>query len=75
MRLLGHWRFNHLKLEPHIQISLVNINRRHVYQIQGRGGGFAAGNFRQRIFQSGFISHAVLNLLWEISHPHAESQP
>ena len=27
------------------------------------------------VFQSGFISHAVLNLLWEISHPHAVSLP
>ena len=41
-----------------------------------RGGGrFAAGIFRRGIFRSGFISHAVLNLLWEISHPHAVSRP
>ena len=33
-----------------------------------------AGNFRHGIFRSGFISHAVLNLLWEISHPHDQGQ-
>ena len=32
-----------------------------------RGGG---GELR-----GGIISHAVLNLLWEISHPHAVSRP
>ena len=39
------------------------------------GGGVAVGNFRRGIFRSGFILHAVLNLLWKISHPHAVSQP
>ena len=39
----------------------------------GRGGGVAVGNFRHGIFRSGFISHAVLDLPWEISHPHAVS--
>ena len=38
------------------------------------GGDFAAGNFRHGIFESALISHAVLKLLWEISHPHAVSQ-
>ena len=41
----------------------------------GGGGGFAAGNFRHGIFRSGFISHEVLSLLWEMSHPHAEPTP
>ena len=31
----------------------------------GGGGGLRGGKF----------SHAVLNLLWEISHPHAVSRP
>ena len=34
-----------------------------------QGGQFAAGNFRHGIFRSGFISHAVLNLLWEVLAP------
>ena len=41
---------------------------------KGGGGGFVAGNFRHGIFCSGFISHAVLNLLWEISHPRDQGQ-
>ena len=47
-----------------------------LHQGSYRGGGnFAAGLFRHGIFRSGFISHAILNLLWEISHPHAVSRP
>ena len=42
---------------------------------RGGGGDFAAGLFRRGIFGSGFIWHAVLNLLWEIPHPHAVSRP
>ena len=45
------------------------------YAYRGGGGDFAAGLFRHGIFRSGFISHAILNLLWEISHPHAVSRP
>ena len=33
------------------------------------GGGFAAGNFRHGMLRSRFISHAVLNVLWEIFAP------
>ena len=39
------------------------------------GEDFAAGFFRTRKIRVGYISHAVPNLLWEISHPHAVSLP
>ena len=35
----------------------------------------AAGLFRHGIFRGGFILHAILNLLKDISHPHAASRP